>query len=259
MFLFGLVGGSQAFDPLILLVMAFGVEAGLGAFPSVFGLTAYPLALLAGRSTRSRQAEPGKAQRNGPGVARCRFRHGGLRGGGGTGMGYCLARQNHDFGWIVELTLLTTMIDQGRRYVRVRGIAVAFAEGNLEAARRSLGELVARDPGRMTIMAWPAPPSNRRPKGFVPASWRRPSGMHCSVSRSGGVPGGGGDGQRAGPPHGPVPGLRHGGGSAQRHPGLDSGASCRPVSGIGGHLRADRAARPGGSGDVARSRPPPVR
>lgn len=150
MFSFGLVGGSQAFDPLILLVMAFGVEAGLGAFPSVLGLTGYPLAALGrrigaieGKLNRDKRSEMDRALRGAIFVLVV------FAAAAGAGWGVAWIGQNHDFGWIVELALLTTMIDQGRRYVGVRRVSAAFADGNLETARQSLGDLVARDPGRM--------------------------------------------------------------------------------------------------------------
>lgn len=151
MFSFGLVGGSRAFDPLILLVVAFGIEAGLAAlFPAVLGLAGRPLAALR-RLVESLEAKLNREKRSQMDRA--------LRGAvvafalcaavAAAGWGIAWLGQNHHFGWIVELFLLVAMIDQGRRYVRVRAVNAAFAAGDLEAARRAIEPLVARDPGRM--------------------------------------------------------------------------------------------------------------
>ncbi|MDX9860045.1 MAG: cobalamin biosynthesis protein [Rhodospirillales bacterium] len=150
MFSLGFLGGPQSFDPLVLLAIALGLEAGLATLPGFARLAAvFPrlarrlVSALDGKLNRERRSEMDRALR-GAVVAL------GLAAAAAVvGWGIAWLGQNHHFGWIVELALLIALIDQGRRYAAVRAVAAAFAAGNLEAARRSLDGLVGRDPGLM--------------------------------------------------------------------------------------------------------------
>ncbi|WP_316976065.1 cobalamin biosynthesis protein CobD/CbiB [Shumkonia mesophila] len=150
MFSLGLLGGPQSFDPLVLLVIALGLEAGLATLPGFTRLAAVPSRLarrlvsaLDAKLNRERRSEMDRALR-GAIVAL------GLAAAAAVlGWGIAWLGQNHHFGWIVELALMVALIDQGRRYAGVRAVATAFSAGHLEAARLALDGLVTLDPGRM--------------------------------------------------------------------------------------------------------------
>jgi len=150
MFSLGLLGGPQSVDPLVLLVIALGLEAGLAKLPVFARLAALPprlmrrvVAGLDDKLNRERRSEMDRALR-GAIVAL-------LLAAAAAALGWCIAwlGQNHHFGWLLELALLTALIDQGRRHAAIQTVAAAYAAGNLEAARRALDGVVARDSGRM--------------------------------------------------------------------------------------------------------------
>lgn len=177
MFSLGLLGGPQGFDPLVLLVIALGLEAGLATLPLFARLAAMPsrlarrlVAALDDKLNRERRSEMDRALRGALVTLIL------VAAAAALGWGVAWLGQNHHFGWIVELALLTALIDQGRRYAGVRAVAAAFSAGNLEVARRALDGLVARDPGRMDAYGVARAAVESAAAGFcagvvVPAFW----------------------------------------------------------------------------------------
>jgi len=150
MFSLGLVGGTHAFDPLVLLLTALGVEALVGGFPALFRTIPHPeqamlhaITSLETKLNREKRSPMDRAIR-GLFVAVAMV---GLALAIGTGVSWL--GQNHDFGWIVEFILLAVLLDQRALYGRMGSIGQAMGSGNIESARAALQPMVNRETALM--------------------------------------------------------------------------------------------------------------
>ena len=154
MFSYGFFGHAQAFDPLIILLAALGLDAAWGGVAPVFRFLPDPAErfarLVAGferKLNRERRSAMDRAVRGFFLVAVLI----GAVGAAATAVAW-LGR-NHDFGWILEWMLIAALIDQRSLYFRVRRVAAALADSDLEAVRTAVRPLVSRDPAHMDAHA----------------------------------------------------------------------------------------------------------
>ena len=146
MFSLSIVGGTHAFDPLVLLLAAMGVEALLDGFPALFRFVPHPEQIL-GRAVAALESKLNREKRSSMDRA--------IRGlfvavlllvvVAAFGAGIAWLGQNHDFGWIVEFVLLAAFIDQRGQYGRMGDVARSIVGGNMESARAALQPMVNRD------------------------------------------------------------------------------------------------------------------
>ena len=147
MFTFGIIKTGSVFDPLVLLLLALVLDAAVGGMGPVFKVLPHPVALL-GRLIGWLEAKLNRPQRSPMDRA--------LRGAmtvifvctvaGFVGLGVQWLTFNHDFGWVVELFLLTTLLAQRELYAAVRRVAVALNTFGVESARTAVSHIVGRDP-----------------------------------------------------------------------------------------------------------------
>ena len=147
MFTFGIIKTGSAFDPLVLLLLALVLDAAVGGMRPVFKVLPHPVALL-GRLIGWFDDKLNRPQRSSMDRA--------LRGAmtvifvctlvGFVGLGVQWLTFHHDFGWLVELFLLTTLLAQRELYAAVRRVAVALNTNGVESARTAVSHIVGRDP-----------------------------------------------------------------------------------------------------------------
>ena len=147
MFTFGIIKTGSAFDPLVLLLLALVLDAAVGGMGPVFKVLPHPVALL-GRLIGLFDGKLNRPQRSSMDRA--------LRGAitvifvctvaGFVGFGVQWLTFHHDFGWLVELFLLTTLLAQRELYAAVRRVAVALNTFGVESARTAVSHIVGRDP-----------------------------------------------------------------------------------------------------------------
>lgn len=146
MFSFGLLGGASAFDPLVLLLGAMGVDALFGGFrglPHPEGGLRRFVAGLEAKLNRERRTPMDRAVR-GFFVA---FLVIALTIVASVGVAWLT--RHHQYGWVLEGALIALLINQRGCNSRIRRVGIALAKGNLEAARDALRPMVARDAGQM--------------------------------------------------------------------------------------------------------------
>ena len=149
MFIFGLAGDIHGFDPLVLLLIALIIETSIGEARLLFKLIPHPVVVIGGligwldrKLNREERSQVDRATRGAlvvcVVVSLC------------AGVGWAVAwlTQNHDFGWIVELFGLTSLLAGRSLYDRVRAVALALREG-LEPARIEVAHIVGRDPRQL--------------------------------------------------------------------------------------------------------------
>ncbi len=143
---FGLEGSDGVLDPLVILLIAMILDAAIGEAGGLFRRVPHPVQVIGNligvldnrlnRETRSR------ADRTARGflvvVLVC---------GLSAIVGWAVAwlTRNHDFGWIVELTLTFALLAQRSLYDHVRAVAGALADGGIEAGREAVSHIVGRD------------------------------------------------------------------------------------------------------------------
>ena len=148
MFTFGLGGGGL--DPLILLLMALAVEAVIGEARFLFGVVPHPVRLIGGlvgflerKLNREQRSELDRAVRGLLVVL--------VVAGLSLGVGILVAwlTQNQNFGWILELFLVTVLLAGRGLYDRVRAVGLALRDQGLDQARAAVSHIVGREPGRL--------------------------------------------------------------------------------------------------------------
>ncbi len=154
MFSYGLFGHAQAFDPLIILLAALGLDAAWGGVAPVFRFLPDPAA----RFTRLVAAFERKLNRERRSAmdraVRGLFLVAVLAGAvGAAATAVAWLSRNHDFGWILEWVLIAALIDQRRLYFKVRAVASALDGSDLETVRTAVRPLVSRDPAHMDAHA----------------------------------------------------------------------------------------------------------
>jgi adenosylcobinamide-phosphate synthase len=150
MFTFGLTGGAQGFDPLVLMLIALVVEAYVGEARAVFRVVRHPVVLIGQavdvldrKLNREQRSEMDRAVRGLLVVAVVS----GLCGVFGWAVAWLT--QNHTFGWIVELALVVALLAQRSLYERVRDVAQALHGEGLDQARSAVAHIVGRDPSQL--------------------------------------------------------------------------------------------------------------
>ena len=143
---FGFAGGVQTFDPLVLLLIAMVIEAALGDMRLIFRFVPHPVVVL-GRLIGWLDRKLNREHR--PPADRA------IRGGlvtlfvaalcGVGGWGVAWLTRNHDFGWIVELSLVVALLAQRGLYDHVRRVQRALENEGVEAGRDAVAHIVGRD------------------------------------------------------------------------------------------------------------------
>jgi len=146
MFTFGFAGGEHGFDPLALLLIALLLDAYLGDARMPFRLFRHPVEIIGAvidwferKLNRENRPAFDRAIRGALVVV--------IVGGGAGFVGWCAAwlTQNHDFGWLPELFLLTALLAGRGLYDRVRAVALGLEQG-LEQGREAVSHIVGRAP-----------------------------------------------------------------------------------------------------------------
>jgi len=146
MFTFGFANTGHGFDPLALLLIALLLDGYLGDAKMPFRLFRHPVEIIGALIDwfdRKLNRE------NRPAIDRA-FRGAlvviivaGLSGAVGWGSSWLT--QHHDFGWALELFILTAMLAGRGLYDRVRAVGIGL-EDNLESGREAVSHIVGRSP-----------------------------------------------------------------------------------------------------------------
>lgn len=150
MFTFGMTTGPYGFDPLVLLLVALVVEAGVGEMRWLFRFVRHPVVVIGTlvsfldrKLNREKRSERDRAVRGALAVlVVCGVT-------GAIGWGVAWLSQHHAFGWILELLLLVTLLAQRELYDHVRAVERALEREGLEPARRAVAHIVGRDPNQL--------------------------------------------------------------------------------------------------------------
>ena len=145
MFTFGLSGGAEAFDSLVLLLIALAMETYIGELRFLLKTGRHPaqgfrrlVTALDRKLNRERRSQADRALRGFLAVvfvvAAC----------AATGWATAWLTQNHAFGWIVELVFLVMLLAQRGVYDNARAVADALSKHGQESARRALSQMAGR-------------------------------------------------------------------------------------------------------------------
>jgi len=154
MFTFAMIKTETSFDPLVLLLLALVLDAAVGGMGFVFKILPHPVVLL-GRLIDWFDVKLNRPQRSAMDRA--------VRGAvtvtlvvtiaGAVGFGVQWLTFHHDFGWGLELFVLTALLAQRELYAAVRRVAVALQNEGLESARTAVSQIVGRDPAYLDSYA----------------------------------------------------------------------------------------------------------
>lgn len=147
MFTFAIHNAAHGFDPMVLLLLALGIEGYLGNPFQRIKFIRHPVEIIGGfiaimekKLNRENRTTMDRAVR---GfilvflvVAICAV----------IGWGVAWLTQNHVFGWVLELALTIMLLAQKSLYDHVRAVAKALEGGSLEDARLAVSHIVGRDP-----------------------------------------------------------------------------------------------------------------
>ncbi|MHA1597797.1 MAG: adenosylcobinamide-phosphate synthase CbiB [Alphaproteobacteria bacterium] len=149
MFTFGISGGADGFDPLVLLLIALIIEAYIGEARALYKVVPHPVVVI-GSVVGWFDRKLNREQRSNVDRA--------LRGAlvvivmvgmtGAVGMGVSWLTQNHDFGWIVELFGLIALLAGRNLYDSVARVAHALNR-DLPSGREAVSHIVGRDPNQL--------------------------------------------------------------------------------------------------------------
>lgn len=147
MFTFGLIQPDTAFDPFILLVVGLILDAALGRMGPVFRVIPHPVVLIGRlvswcdtKLNRPHRSQMDRAVRGALTVLVITVL------AGVVGWGVQWLTHHHDFGWMVELFLITALLAQRELYTAVKRVKTALQRDGLESARTEVGQIVGRDP-----------------------------------------------------------------------------------------------------------------
>ncbi|MEK9673325.1 MAG: adenosylcobinamide-phosphate synthase CbiB [Rhodospirillaceae bacterium] len=142
-------GGSQAFDPLILLLLALMLDAYFGDLPALFKRVRHPVAVLGvvialfdRKLNREKRSPADRAVR---GTVTVLIVAGGT---GALGLGVAWLTLHHPFGWVIELTFIFLLVAQRGLYDHVEAVKRGLDE-SLEAGRGAVSHIVGRDPAQL--------------------------------------------------------------------------------------------------------------
>ena len=150
MFTFGLSGGAEGFDALVLLLIALALETYIGEARFLFKTGRHPaqlfrrlVATLDRKLNRERRSPVDRALRGFLVVvcivATCAV----------AGWAAAWLTRNHTFGWIVELSFLVMLLAQRSVYDTARAVAGALSRHGREPARKALSEMVEGNTTRL--------------------------------------------------------------------------------------------------------------
>jgi adenosylcobinamide-phosphate synthase len=146
---FGMVDGGEGFDPLILLVVALFLDAYLGDTRMIFRFIKHPVEVIGAmvgfldrRLNRERRGEMDRAVRGALSVVAVvivvLF----------AGIAVAWLSLNHEWGWIIELFLVTTLLAGRSLFDHVKAVARGLSD-SLEQGREAVSHIVGRDPSRL--------------------------------------------------------------------------------------------------------------
>jgi adenosylcobinamide-phosphate synthase len=147
MFSFNMINGPAGFDPLIIMLIALGVEAYLGEARFIFRFVKHPVViigdmidLLDRKLNREARSDMDRAIRGFVTVM--------IVCGLCLVIGYAIAwvGRNHPWGWIIECVLVISLIAQRSLYNAVKKVGTALRDDSLESARDAVSHVVGRDP-----------------------------------------------------------------------------------------------------------------
>ena len=143
----GFAGAEAPFDPLILLILAMGIEAYLGEAAFIFRYVKHPIAVIGSligflddKLNREKRPQIDRAIRGAFVVAFM------VALTGGIGVGLLWLTLHLKWGWVAELLLLITMLAGRGLYNAVARVANALETGGLQAGRDAVRHIVGRDP-----------------------------------------------------------------------------------------------------------------
>jgi adenosylcobinamide-phosphate synthase len=151
MFSFGIPGGTEGADPLILLLVGLIIEAYLGDIKSPFKGLSHPVEIIGSfvdlldrKLNRENRSARVRAIRGFLVVVLVVFLC------FVTGWAIAWLTQNHTFGWVLELTLIVVLIAQKSLYTHVLAVSSALSDeaiaySGLEVARSEVSKIVGRN------------------------------------------------------------------------------------------------------------------
>lgn len=142
----GLASGRVGLEPMLLLLVALVLDAAVGGLSARWLPLPHPVRVIGGLADWFDR----KLNRpNRPAADRM------IRGAVATlfvatvcaavGWGVSWLTLNHDFGWIVELLLVTSLLSQRSLFVHVRRVAAGLRRGGLADGRDAVAQIVGRD------------------------------------------------------------------------------------------------------------------
>lgn len=150
MFSFNMINGPAGFDPLIIMLIALGVEAYLGEARFVFRFVKHPVVLIGDlinlfdqKLNRESRSDMDRAIRGFLTVI--------LICGicGVIGCAVAWTGRNHPWGWVIECILTISLIAQRGLYNAVHRVGKALRDDSLESARDAVSHIVGRDPAQL--------------------------------------------------------------------------------------------------------------
>jgi len=146
MLTFGFANTEHGFDPLALLLVALLLDSYLGEAKLPLRLFRHPVAMIGAiiewfdrKLNRENRTAVDRALRG----ALVVLIVAGLTGTVGWGASWLT--QNHDFGWVLELFILTAMLAGRGLYDSVRAVGIGLEE-SLEKGRQAVSHIVGRAP-----------------------------------------------------------------------------------------------------------------
>lgn len=144
---FGLVGAEAPFDPLILLLLAMGIEAYIGEAGFIFQRIKHPVAMIGSiigffdnKLNRPKRSEIDRAIRGTFVVVVM------VSGAAVIGLGIMWLTMHFTWGWVLETALVVTMIASRGLYDAVNRVGQGLELGGLEGGRDAVRHIVGRDP-----------------------------------------------------------------------------------------------------------------
>ncbi len=143
----GFAGAAAPFDPLILLIIAMGIEAYIGEARFIFSRVKHPVAILGtmigffdDKLNRPKRSQVDRAVR---GTFVVIFM---VSFAVAVGIGVMWLTLHFTWGWVLECALLVTLLAGRGLYDAVARVAKGLEIGGLEGGREAVRHIVGRDP-----------------------------------------------------------------------------------------------------------------
>ena len=144
--LIGPGAAGHAFPPMLLLLLALVIDAGIGGSGARWLPIPHPVRLIGGavgwfdrRLNREHRPPGDRAARGAITVLMV------VTACWAIGWGVAWLTRNHDFGWMVELALVTALLAQRSLFVHVRAVATGLRRSGLAGGRAAVAHIVGRD------------------------------------------------------------------------------------------------------------------